>query len=370
MAKRANGDGSIYYDKSKKLWYGALGDVKTKGCKTRTEARAALKELQQERDAGVNLAERPTVKEFGDWWLEHDVKRDRKAKTHSGYAYTLRHYAYPHIGDELVKAVTYARIKAMQNALEDAGLSPSTVRTVIIRVRQLLDAAIDYNYIARNPIPARRLPKLGASTKRALSAEEAAALIEAAQGYQNSAIYHLLLGLGLRRGEALGLLWRDLDWEQRTITITQQVLEVDGKLVIEPSTKTESSRRTLPLNDRQIALLRQQWEALQDARRRFDAEWKEHGLIFPSEKGTPWFPGNLDRQFTAVKRRAKITRCSLHELRHTFATLLKDLAVETSIIGALLGHSAEDITGHYAKVRLARMREALDLLAPLLQRAA
>lgn len=370
MAKRANGEGSVYYDKSKKLWYGSLGDVKTKGCKTRAGAKTLLKELQQERDAGVNLAEKPTVKEFGDWWLEHDVKRELKAKTHSGYAYTLRHYAYPHIGDELIKAVTYAQIKKLLNDLTDSGLSPSTVKTVFTRLRSLFDAAIDYTYIARNPIERMKPPKLGPSTKQALAATEAVALLVATEGYQNSAIYHLLLGLGLRRGEALGLLWRDLDWEQRTITITQQVLEIDGKAVIEPSTKTDSSRRTLPLNDRQIALLRQQWEALQDARRRFDTEWIEHGLMFPSEKGTPWFPGNLDRQFTAVKRRAKITHCSLHELRHTFATLLKDLAVETSIIGALLGHSAEDITGHYAKVRLARMRDALDQLAPLLQRAA
>jgi len=71
-----------------------------------------------------------------------------------------------------------------------------------------------------------------------------------------------------------------------------------------------------------------------------------------------------------VKKRAGIARCALHELRHTFATLLKDLAVEKSIIGALLGHAAEDVTDHYAKVRLARMRAALDELAPLLKRAA
>lgn len=355
-----------------------LGKRPKKYFATEREGLAWIKTQLAKRDQGIDLSTRPTIAGFGETWLELEVKPELKPKTYEGYAYILRHFIYPQkskypsIGELRLDQMTWARAQQLKKAFQEAGLAPWTVRTIWMRLRQLLDAAVTYNHISTNPMrgDTKKLPKLGPSTKCALSAVQSAELLDAAEGYQNSTIYHLLLGLGLRRGEALGLRWADLDWEQRTISITQQVQEIDGKVVITPSLKTDSSRRTLPLTDDQIARLREQWDALQKLRRAQDADWKEHGLIFPSEKGTPWGPSNLYRQFGSVKKRAGIARCALHELRHTFATLLGDLEVQEWVIKSMMGHSAGDVTREYTKVRLARMRAALDLLEPLLRRAA
>ncbi|NJO81797.1 MAG: tyrosine-type recombinase/integrase [Blastochloris sp.] len=74
-------------------------------------------------------------------------------------------------------------------------------------------------------------------------------------------------------------------------------------------------------------------------------------------------PRNLNRTFDVARTRAKLTDVRLHDLRHTFATLLGELGVAEGVIGALLGHVPSNITQHYARATLSAMREAVELLA-------
>jgi integrase len=110
-----------------------------------------------------------------------------------------------------------------------------------------------------------------------------------------------------------------------------------------------------------LARLERKREAQQAEREALGEAWKEHGLIFASELGTPTSPRNLYRSFEVARARAKLS-VRLHDLRHTFATLLGELGVAEGVIGALLGHVPANITQHYARATLPAMREAVELL--------
>ena len=365
--RRGNNEGTIYQDKDG-VWWAQLppdeqGRRPKRRAKTQREARDKLRELERERAQGMNLTERqPTIEAFATTWLEDVVRRNVKASTHDSYRYIITKYVLPSIGTLRIDKLTTPRVQKLVNDLTDQEYSPSTVRNAYIRLSALLDIAVSYRLVTHNVADGVVLPKIGSGPQRALTVAEARTLLAALGEYRNTTAFHLLLGLGLRRGEVLGLRWADLDWAAKTIKVTQQVQLVAQKVVIS-TPKTEGSGRTLPLTAKMIAQLDMKRDAQEAENRALGEAWKDHGLIFATERGTPTSPRNLYRSFEVARARAKLTNVRLHDLRHTFATLLGELGVAEGVIGALLGHVPSNITQHYARATQPAMREAVELLA-------
>ena len=367
--RRSNSEGTIFQDKDG-VWWAQLppdeqGRRPKRRAKTQREALEKLRQMQAERARGLTMSAKPTIADYAETWLETSVRRDVKPSTFHSYDYIIRHYVLPHVGEVRLDKLTPSRVRQFFNALKDAGLGPETLRNVYRRLRALIDVAVEDSYLAYNVVAVVGPPKGAARTKRHLTADEAVKLLCAVAGHRLAALYACLLGLGLRRGEALGLAWRDVDWAARTITVTQQVQAIGSTITISPP-KTAGSVRTLPLPPLLYDQLRDQkaqQEAAQDER---GDDWREHGLIFPSEVGTPITPRNLARHFATVLKATDFTGVRLHDLRHTFATLLGELEVPERIIRTLLGHEAGNITQHYTHTTLAAMREALERLERVL----
>jgi len=112
-----------------------------------------------------------------------------------------------------------------------------------------------------------------------------------------------------------------------------------------------TGKRTLPLPTRLVEALRVHWLNLQESRRSLGMEWKEHGLVFPSEVGTPVSPRNLVRQFKSTLKRAGLPQTiRFHDLRHSCATFLVAQGVHPRVAMEILGHShistTMEIYGH------------------------
>jgi integrase len=396
--RRGNNEGTVFQDKDG-VWWAQLppdeqGQRPKRRARTQREAQQKLREMQREREQGLNLtAKQPTVEEFAQTWLEEVVKRTCKASTHTNYTNVMRYYVLPHIGQLRLDKLTTQRVQRLFNDLADAGYSPDTVHNAYLRLRGMLTVAVEYRLVAHNVAIAIRLPKTRKSGQRALAVDEVRTFLRAVAGQRLELLYHVLVKLGVRRGEGLGLCWRDLDWEVGTIEITQQVQAPDGKTSI-TKPKTEGSERTLPLPPRLLERLREHRAVQREERAVLGDAWQEHGLIFPSEVGTPLSPRNVLRHFALAKVRAGLVpgdndsaeadkagtvsedeheedrgngRLRLHDLRHTCATLLGELGVEERVIGAILGHVPATVTARYAHVSLAAMREALELLERALE---
>ena len=151
----------------------------------------------------------------------------------------------------------------------------------------------------------------------------------------------ILLLYGLRRGEVLGLSWRDVDQEQGVMRIRQQLIRAGGRLQLGP-VKTSAGRRELPLLGLADEVLSDQ--AGMRVLGNGSPEWAGQDLVFTTRTGNPVEPRNLARSFERLRDAAGLRPIRLHDLRHTTATLLKDLGVAPRDTMEILGHARIAVT--------------------------
>ena len=373
--RRGHGEGAIYQRESDGLWCTSvdLGIVSGKRKrkviygKTRKEVAEKLKALHRDQLLGVNLsAEQLTTGAFLDRWLQQVVAIRNRPRTHISYSDTVRLYIKPHLGTTLLLKLTPEHVQAMLNALSAQGLAPRTVTYTRTVQRKALNQALRWGHVHRNVATLVDVPATRRHTIAPLTVDQARALLQAVQGHRLEALYRLTLSLGLRRGEALGLRWQDVDLEHKTIRIVQSLQRVKGKLVMD-APKTHTSARQMPLPDVLADAMRAHQAAQEVERVIAGEEWQEHGLVFPTSVGTPTEPRNLVRHFKTALRAAALPETTrFHDLRHSCATFLIAQGVHPRVVMEILGHSHIGITmDTYAHVLPESQRQAVDGIADL-----
>lgn len=232
-------------------------------------------------------------------------------------------------------------------------------------LRQAFKYAEEEDYIKRNPFARVSAPAVEHRQAIALTKEQRGWLLSCAVYEDNGRLplcplWHLYSRLGLRRGEGIALLWANIDWKEATVTITQQYTAVGGR-VIKSDPKTKKSRRTLPLPADVVELLRALYTA-QRKRAAADPDWIEHGLIFAGIHGGPMSLRYLGDRWKKLKAAASIPQAvTIHDLRHSAATILDQSHVPQSTQMALLGHTTLAMNRHYTDhADLEAMRRAVE----------
>lgn len=357
--RRGHGEGGIYQRESDGKWCASvdLGWVNGKRKRkvvygeTRKEVAEKIKALLRDHQQGVNIApEAQTVAQFLKRWLDEAVKHKNKGSTLDSYTRIVNLYLVPQIGKIRLDKLTAVNVQAMQNALLDAGLSTRTVQYARAVLRRALGQAVKWDLVPRNVVPLVDAPRVEKHKITPLDGEQARCLLAAASGHRLEAMYRVALSLGLRKGEVLGLRWVDIDWSGRKLRIAATVQRIAGQTTL-TTPKTATSARTLLLPDVLIRVLRQHQERQKLEREAMGEAWEEHGLVFPSERGTPLEPRNIVRSFKRLLKRAGLPETTrFHDLRHSCATLLIAQGVHLSVIKEILGHSqisvTADIYGH------------------------
>jgi integrase len=175
---------------------------------------------------------------------------------------------------------------------------------------------------------------------------------------------------GLRRGEAIGLRWVDLQLDAGSLMITQQIIQVGWKIEIgEP--KTETGERAVSLDAATVEVLRE-WREQQNAERTLcGAAWREHGLVFTREDGGPLQPDTVSDIFHKIADGAGLPPIRLHDLRHTAASLALQAGVPMKVVSESLGHSSLSITADtYTSVLPEVAKAAAEAVAGIVPRAA
>lgn len=381
---RARGEGSIWQDgKTGRWWYAISIDGKQRKYRApdKQTAAARLKQLKEELDHGVTPnAGNVTLGKHSQAWMDKIVV-NLKPKTQRFYRQTTEHYVLPYLGERRpIKKIGAENIVDMLNAMRRAGYAQTTVKHAYTVGKIIFEQARKWKKITFNPFDDVDPPDVKTVEPTPLSVAEVQALRYVLEPHRLYALYELSWTLGLRKGELLGLTIDGLDLKAATITINQQVLDLDDGPSIERYTKNDLVR-TLPLTPRLIKLLRIRLEQLVAER---GEGWQEHGLLFPSEKGTPMSERNLDRQFkvacvkaqvrlrdtgtTKLKGRRKqevpIYKSDLkfHHLRHTCLSWLGDTGASDALIKAIAGHADKNVTDRYVHVSIDAMREAIGRL--------
>lgn len=237
----------------------------------------------------------------------------------------------------------------------------------VSQLRAVLSQAFDYaeqeDYVKTNPFRRAKAPTIERPRRTTLSRAQRTHMLACTEGEDLEILWHLYSRLGLRRGEGLGLLWANIDWEARTLTITQQHTTVRGKTIKE-TPKTKRSRRTIPVPDDIMAMLAQLRKA-QTVAAAGDPRWQVSGLIFVGRHGRPYSAQFISWCWGQLRARAGIVaNVTIHDLRHTALTLIEQGGAPLSVVQAFAGHASATMTMHYADhADVAEMRAALEKLA-------
>jgi integrase len=180
-----------------------------------------------------------------------------------------------------------------------------------------------------------------------LTPQEGRALLEAVRGDQNRAFYFVLLTTGLRRGEALGLQWSDLELEGPSggvLHVRHQLQWPKGVATLVP-VKTRKGVRTIPLPRMTVeALLERRSLQMSEKSVIGGSQWRAGDLVFNSADGAPFHRNTMMKQFQRHLRAARLTQLRLHDLRHTYGSLLMSQGVPLKTISDLMGHASIEVT--------------------------
>jgi integrase len=200
---------------------------------------------------------------------------------------------------------------------------------------------------------------------QAWSSEEARQFLESARAEDDPlyAAYTLVLALGLRKGEVLGLVWDDLNLEAEELTMGRQLQRVRHQLLHrEPKTAT-SDDVVLPLVDLCTIALRQRRAQQASAQQAAAAMWQGGQWVFSTKWGTPIEPRNFNRSWDTRCRKAGVRKITVHDGRRTCATLLVDLDVHPREVMRILRHAQIAVTMEiYAQASSKATRAALKRL--------
>ena len=177
------------------------------------------------------------------------------------------------------------------------------------------------------------------------------------------ALWHTLAMTGLRRGEALGLRWEDVDLEAGRLCVRRAHVP-SGREVVVSEPKTARGRRVVALDPETVTVLKGQ--AARQLQEQRDAGWTETGLVFTNEEGQALHPWVTSRCFRKAVKEAMLPAIRLHDLRHTHATLALQAGIHPKVVSERLGHATVSITlDTYSHAIPAMQEEAAALIAGL-----
>ncbi|WP_405970897.1 site-specific integrase [Streptomyces sp. NBC_00988] len=355
MARRnGNGEGSIYQRASDKRWVGSIWVETTSGKPkrvyaygmTRAGVHEKLTELKSQAAQGIPTADKSwKLGEYLDYWLREVVKPNLRLSTYERYEIGVRLYLKPGLGENQLVRLSVPLVQTFLNERSAAGMSVRSIQILREILRSALTRACEEEIVSRNVARFVKLKKREQADIRPWTLEEAKLFLEAARTDPLYPMFVLLVLYGLRRGEVLGLLEKDVDFENSVIRVRQQVGRIAGALRIGP-VKTKAGRRDLPM----LGLARSVLENREPT----------GGLLFTTKNGTAIEPRNFVRSFQRICERSGIRRITVHQVRHTTATLLKDLGVPARDAQLILGHSDIAITQQiYQHDSMEGRREAL-----------
>ena len=355
MAKRRkSGEGTVRERKDGR-WEGRIvviydekGLPKTKNvtAKTKTECLEKLEKLKAE--VGATVKKCTPDMTFGEWmdfWYQTYCKNTLKEYTQETYEQRIYKQIIPKIGHHPLNKVTtgtlekfYAHLKAdgrlTRREQFGPGLANSVIRSIHAHCRAALDKAVAEKLIRQNPAIGCKLPPKKSAEVKILTPEAMQKLLYQAQIEGFYEMFMLDLATGLRRGEVLGLQWKDIDFERGTLSVTKQVRYVKGELKIAPP-KTKASNRSIILPPPIL-------EMLAEYRKTVDSIW-----LFPSPvkaEDVPRDPSSCRKALARILKRAECEHVPFHAMRHTFASNAFHYGMDVKTLASTIGHESVETT--------------------------
>jgi integrase len=389
--RRDYGTGSLYQRASDGLWIGTIQAGWTeRGTRrrftvsghTEAAARAKLnKKIQALADDGVggNVNAKTTVKQWADAWLPI-AERELSPNAYLATSSAVRKWIVPTIGGRRLSDLTPADVRKVGEAQRAAGLAASSRKRTHSVTMSMLKAARAEGHAVVLRVLETAPPKTPSRQSRdEIPVEDAVKMLQAASGDPAGARWVAALLQGMRQGECLGLTREQVDVDRGLIVLSWQLQPLAYNQLRDPSSgfrvpdgyehtqvrgrwhlvrpKSEAGWRVIPMTKWMKSSLETWLDAMPD---------NDHGLLWHHPKGDP--PKLDDAAWYALQERAGVApkgggRFTIHQARHTTATLLLEAGVDPAVITAILGHSSIVTSRGYMHARTDLLLSALDQVA-------
>ena len=380
MAKRSNGEGTIYYDEKSKRFRIQFFDNenrrRTLSARTFSEAVKKLRETITARDAGLLGKQKSQIKTLGvflDSWHEIQSLTNWEFKTSENAALDINRYIKPEIGSAKLDSLTpesisraYVRIKAKH------GLSDASMHHIHRLMKTAFKFAIKTRQILINPMDGVDAPRVRKGKIRVLEPSEFQKILLSLNSGPSMwrSLWRITLLTGLRQGEVLGLAWENVDIDKRTIYISQQLQRQTGKGLVIKRLKTDIDGRYIELDPDSVTALRQ-WKSEQSALKLVLDNWGEHDLVFTNSVGKPIEPRRSARRWAELLKNNGIPHMKLHAARHSFATWAIKGGLDIKMVSHYLGHTDIKTTiSIYQQITDSSLASAASKISALIRKGA
>ncbi len=304
----------------------------------------------------LNSAEVPytalTVAEYFRGWLD-EIQPNVKHSTYFSYRGNMMNHIIPYFERKHIllqdlkpldlETYYHQMMQTGSNLLSGAALSTTSIKHHHQNISKALSDAVRKGYLTVNPASAARTPRMKRYRAKFLNREELNALRLLFMGSKIETPVFLTSYYGFRRGEVLGLTWDSIDFVRKTITISQTLLERNGEVYTD-SPKTESSDRTLPMNEMISEYLRSVKTRQNELRVLLGSFYANNNYVCVLENGDPITPNYLSKVFHTTLAKSTIPSIRFHDLRHSVATNLLDQGHSIAAVKDWLGHSSATTT--------------------------
>jgi integrase len=344
--RRANGEGSISFDRQKQRWVAralipATGRYRKVVRKSKSEAQAALRRLLADVEHGtVPVSGELTVKTVAERYRDRTLAgRAISPATRDREAWCVDRIIDA-LGPRELRSLTVSNVEEALDGMALDGLGRASLDKVKGTFARVLDGAIKRGELSVNVARHADLPPDADRTRprRSLTAEEMRSFVRACRDKRLGPLFVFMLGTGCRPGEACGLRWDAVDLDAGTVAIrSARRTGEGGRVEITEDLKTEQSRRTLALPSWTLDEMRRHRDA-QEVERSTARVWHDPQLVFATSTGTPVGGPAMRKALDEIADRAGVGRLTPNELRHTAASLMVDAGLPLEHVAPVLGH--------------------------------
>lgn len=346
---------------------------------TKRDAEAKLNDVLAKLQEGTFVAaSRTTLGQYlTHTWLP-GIKGRLRPNSYAAYEQLARNHVLPSlIAGRPMQRITAPQLNAFYVALGEKRkpngqpLSVRTIRYVHTMLHACYRDAVKWGYCQRNPAQDADPPKATRKPEmRVWNGAQLARFNAALEGEPYGMIYRLLGATGARRGEIIGLRWRDVDLDAGRLAIQQTLVAVGYKVAVS-APKTDAGRRPIKLDSATRDAFAAYRKQLLEARMMLGrGKPVPDDLVFQTPDGEPIHPQAVSDRFDRIVATLGLDRIRLHDLRHSHATLALQAGISPKVVADRLGHSKVGVTlDIYSHVTVAMQEEAAELIASQVKEA-
>ena len=332
----------------------------------KADAQRRLRDILTDLDHGMTPPQ--TSYKLDEWlhqWMSDVIIPRCRQKTVDRYLGIIHKHIIPCLGSVKVSALTPVQVQKLESMLQkEKGMAPQGIQLVHNVLSGAMKHAVRMELIHRNPVASVTPPPAPESEADAPEVAEVKRLLALGESKNHYfwPCIHLIAYTGMRRGEALGLRWPDVDLDDRRLLVTSSLVVTAGGLALEPP-KTSSGKRVVDLDLRTVDVLREHRRRLVEIARSLRMPLPE--MVFPRNGLEGWcHPNTLSHALSSLAKRAGCTKVMFRSLRHFHATVALQTGQNVVVVSKRLGHKKVSTTFNiYAHALPGWQRETAEAFA-------